>query len=272
MHPQFHSALSHYCNTVVAPAPEQWPLVKLLDQLGRYLVAYLLIHNYYAWRYAGGPAPTLSALQRAAAASDRHTAGLVAAFKAGRLVQVEPGADRRVRHLRPAPAMINAIGRSVRGFVAAAEKLSGEKSAMSGLLEDNPDIQGDLLRRSAASVLQSGTLIHPFPRVLHFARRDCGYLLLCAVMCAHYAEAGRHGAPAISLSLRALAERFQVSPAHVGNLLGEAQREGWFATGPRGRLAAIDQSLIAEFELWSSWQMAHYLALAAETVAFFAAE
>ncbi|MEP9376739.1 hypothetical protein ABLE91_08515 [Aquabacter sp. CN5-332] len=245
--------------------------MKLLDQLSRYLVCYVMIHNYYAWRLGAGPVPTLSALQRTVEASPRQTAGFVAALKAGRLVIAEPDPDdRRIKLLRPSPEMINEIGRSVRTFVAAAEALEGRAPTHSALLETNPEALGDLLRRSAAYVLEHGTLIHPFPRVLHFARRDCGYLLLCAVICTHYAQTLPGTAPALPLSYRALAERFQVSPAHIGNLVCEAEREGWFSTGTRGQLTVIDAGFLDEFERWASWQMVHYLALADETTASFA--
>ncbi|GGF52671.1 hypothetical protein GCM10007301_10190 [Azorhizobium oxalatiphilum] len=270
-HPQFRSVLSRYCHTVAAQAPEGWPLVKLLDQLARYMICYVMIHNYHAWRQGSGPPPTLSALQGAVQSSARQTAGFVAQLKASRLVMVEPDpADRRVKHLRPTPDVVFEVGRSVLAFVAAAEELSGGATARSALLAAHADALGDLLRRSAAFVLAHGTLIHPFPRVLSFARRDCGYLLLCAVMGAHYAATVPGAAPALPLSYRALAGRLRVSPAHVGNLLRDGEREGWFATDARGRLAFMDPTLSAEFELWGAWQMAHYLALAGETAEAFA--
>ena len=104
-HPRFRQALGGYCRGMAAAAPVAWPVYKLFDQLGRYLVSYMLIHNYYAWRQAGGPPPTLSALVAVAGSSARHTAGFVAALKLGRFVAVEADpADRRVKLLRPEPA------------------------------------------------------------------------------------------------------------------------------------------------------------------------
>lgn len=257
-HGDFRDTISTYCNTVSRASTGQWPLSKMFDQFTRYLTCYILIHNYYAWRHRGGPLPTLSLLQPAVEASPRQTAGFITSLKAGRLVMVEsaPG-DRRNKLLRPAPDMIMEIGRSALAFVAAAEALEGGQGLAERLLGD-ADALGDLIHRSAAHVLAHGTLIHPFPRVLSFARRDCGYLLLCTVMAAHYeACAGRDGPPL--LSYRALAERLQVSAAHVGNLLGEAERNGWFTVGARGRLASIDDSLVDEFELWAACQMAHFM-------------
>ncbi|OYZ99072.1 MAG: hypothetical protein B7X99_09350 [Rhizobiales bacterium 17-65-6] len=243
-------------------------MAKLFDQFTRYLTCYVLIHNYYAWRNAGGPLPTLSLLQPAVEASPRQTAGFIASLKAGRLVTVESAdGDRRSKLLRPAPEMIREIGRSVQAFVAAGEALDGEAIIGARLLDD-PDALGDLLYRSAADVLARGTLIHPFPRVLFFARRDCGYLLFCEVMRAHYAMTLGTQESMPSLSYRALAERLQVSPAHIGNLLGEADRNGWFTIGARGRLVAMDPGLVAEFEVWAACQIAHFAGLSRQTAAF----
>ncbi|OYW52923.1 MAG: hypothetical protein B7Z30_15225 [Rhizobiales bacterium 12-68-15] len=180
-------------------------MAKLFDQFTRYLTCYVLIHNYYAWRNAGGPLPTLSLLQPAVEASPRQTAGFIASLKAGRLVTVESAdGDRRSKLLRPAPEMIREIGRSVQAFVAAGEALE-----TLGTQESMP-----------------------------------------------------------SLSYRALAERLQVSPAHIGNLLGEADRNGWFTIGARGRLVAMDPGLVAEFEVWAACQIAHFAGLSRQTAAF----
>lgn len=266
-HPEFRANIATYCDTASRASAGQWPLSKLFDQFTRYVTCYVLIHNYYAWRHGGGPLPTLSLLQPAVEASPRQTAGFITSLKAGRLVLVEsaPG-DRRSKLLRPAPEMIQEIGRAGLAFTTARAALEGGGDGLVERLTRDPDALGDLVYRSAAHVLVHGTLIHPFPRVFFFARRDCGYLLLCAVMGAHYQE--QAGAGATLLSYRALAERLQVSAAHVGNLLGEAERNGWFAIGSRGRLAGIDPGLVDEFELWAASQIVHYGDCALQTAAF----
>lgn len=262
-HPRFRPALAVYCSGMAQTSPVAWPVYKLFDQLGRYFVCYMLIHNYYAWRHGGGPAPTLAALQRVAGSSERRTAGLVAALKAGQFVSVEDDpADRWQKLLRPAPAMVMEIGRSVRLFIVALDAVDGRPPAHAAQFGD-ADRLGDVLQRSAAQVLAHGTLLHGFSTVLHFAERDCGYPLLCAVMGAHYA-ATLPGAPAgVPLTMRALAQRFQVSPAHIGNLLGEAERRGWLSIAA-SRLT-VSAALVDEFEAWAAAQMAHYGELAGET-------
>ena len=259
----FRLALARYCHDMAGEAPVAWPIFKMFDQLHRYVASYMLIHNYYAWLHEKGPPPTLTALQKVTGTSERQTAGFVAAMKAGGFVVAETDpADRRVKWLKPAPAMVEEIGRSVRLFVRAADEIEDRRPALSDLL-GGPDRLGELLQRSAAFVLQKGTLIHDFPRVLHFAGRDCGYPLLAAVIGAHYA-ASVSGAPdALPLSLRSLGQRFQVSRAHVGNLLEEAAQRGWFSVGDGGRLIEVSDDLVAEFEQWACWQIVHYDSLMA---------
>lgn len=257
-HRDFRFALARYCHDMASEAPVSWPVYKLFDQLHRYLVCYMLIHNYYAWRRGEGGPPTLAALQKVTGVSERQTAGFVAAMKVGGFVIAETDPqDRRVKRLKPAPAMIGEIGRSVRLFVRTADEIEGRRPGRAASLAD-PDALGELLQRSAAFVLRNGTLIHDFPRVLYFAGRDCGYPLLSAVLGAHYAANLPGAPPAVPLSLRLLARRFQVSRAHVGNLLDEAARGGWFTIGASGVLSALSDDLLEELEQWACWQMVHY--------------
>lgn len=264
-HPGFRPALAGYCRGMTDAAPIAWPAQKLFDQYRRYLVCYMLIHNWHAWTRAGGAAPTLAALQAVAGASARQVAEFVAMLSARGFVAVAPDpADRRAKLLTPAPALVAEIGRSARLFVGAVDAVLGRRPGRADGLAD-ADRLGAVLQGSAAFVQAHGTLIHPFPRVLRFAARDCGYPLLCAVIGAHYAAALPDAARPVPLGSRALAERFGVSPAHVASLLAEARRQGWFSTAPAGRLAALAPDLLDEFEHWASWQMAHYDALVEET-------
>lgn len=260
-HPDLRLVLSRYCCGMAAGPAVRWPYYKLFDQLGRYLVCFMLIHNYYHWRHGGGPPPTLSALQKVAGASPRQTAGFVAALRAGRLVEVEADpADRRAILLRPSPVVIAEIGRSLRLFVEALDRLDPpsdpSRRARAARLED-ADSLGELIARSAAFVLANGTLLHPFPGVLFFAQRDCGYPLLTAVIANHYAQTVEGAATPGPLRRRDLADRFQVSTAHIGSLFAEAEARGWFRIAPGGHLGAIDAAFLAEFERWSVWQMVH---------------
>lgn len=256
-HPAFPAALARYCLGMSDVPAEGWPLYKMFDQLSRYLVCYMLIYNYYQWRDRGGALPTLSALQKLVPSSPRQTAGFVGALKAGRFVTVEDDPrDRRNKLLRPGPAVINEIGRSLRLFLRALAEIEGDSGGQAYRLIGS-DALGKLVHLSAADVLANGTLLHGFPGVLHFAQRDCGYPLLTAIMADHYTRSLQEVGTPPSLTRRALAQRFQVSPAHVGNLLGEAAERGWFTLAGPDRVAAVSLPFVQEFEQWASVQMVH---------------
>jgi DNA-binding GntR family transcriptional regulator len=70
----------------------------------------------------------------------------------------------------------------------------------------------------------------------------------------------------LPLKLRGLAERLNVSRAHIGNLLGEAEAAGWIRIAD-SRLTALDPTLLTEFEDWAAGQMLFYDDLAAAILA-----
>jgi hypothetical protein len=234
--------------------PPNWPVFKLLDQFNRYMVAWLLVHDHCEWRRNGGPPPTLSQLQARQALQPRQTAAVVAILKSARLIRSTPLAeDRRVQQLEPLPPLIREVAQSPLAFLRAGDLLLDTQVA--------PAIAGDdetvatIIHGSAASVLSGGPVL-PFPRVLHFATRDCGYLILTAVMAAHYARiTGEASGP---LTPRALAQRLQVSPSHVRNVLGDAIARGWFRIGRRPATLDMEVDFISEFEQWACWQIAHF--------------
>ncbi len=237
-----------------------WPVVKVLDQMERYYVAYMLIHNWYAWRDGCGALPTLSALRKIVGLSPRQTIDFVAMLATHRFITVENAAsDRRARLLAPCPGLIVEIGRSGRLFVAAADEIEKRVDRAPDL--GDHDRLGRLLMRSASTVLASGSLLAPLPRVLQFSGRTGGYPLLTAVMGAHYARHVPEAPASVSLNGRALAQRFGVSPTHVSNLLSESRQRGWFNIGVDGKLEELSDDLCDEFEGWAALQMAHYTAL-----------
>ena len=125
--------------------------------------------------------------------------------------------------------------------------------------ESSPDHQAALVHRTAEFALTHGILLDRFPRVFHFTGKDCGYLVLAAVIAAAYAPAG---GPAPSLSSRSLAGRFRVSRSHIASLTAAATRAGWFETDGRGRLTAIDPGFRAEYDAWAAAQLGLHALLA----------
>lgn len=260
--PKYRLQLAYYCHHATAPSEIVWPTHKMLNQAGRYLVSFMLIHNDYAQRHHGAPQPTLTALQAMVGSSARQTATFVATLKAARLIRVETHrGDARLRYLRACPELVAEIGRSGRLFVAAMDALADRRPGLAPAL-DHPDRLGTLIYRSAAHILRHGMMTAPFPRILKLTIRDCGYPFLTAIVGAHYAATVPGAPAALPLSLRALADRLRVSRAHIGNLLREADATGWFRTEGR-HLRHFDPTLLEEFEIWAACQMIFYDDLAA---------
>ncbi|MBB4066112.1 Rrf2 family transcriptional regulator [Gellertiella hungarica] len=248
------SALADYCEAIIAVSPSRWPVRKLLNQFGRYYAAYMLIHNYYGWR-AGEPAlPTLSRLKGISSLSPRHTTHFVGILKTAGFVTSEPVAvDRRQTILRPEPMLVEEIGRSILAFLAVHDRLAG--TAHAPFLSSSVERIGTIIHLSGRQILAGGAVISPFPTIAAMAHFDSGYPVLVAVMAAHYAgQAGRLAPP---LTLEALAERFQVSKSHVGNVFSYLSEADLIDVGRGARPA-----LVEEFERWCAAEMNHYALLA----------
>lgn len=256
--PRLSLAAADYCRDMIAPDDGDWPTLKLFNQVGRYMVSFLLIHHYQAWRRHGGPPPTLSRLQAASSLSPRQTASVVTGLRIGSLLSSEALEGRTARALAPLPPLTAAIARSPLAFLRAADALEASSPPRAPIFAADPELQNELIHRSAAFVFAHGSLLDPHPCLQHFTTRDCGYLVLTAVIAA--ALAPPDGAP--SLSCRDLERRFRVSRAHISNLRAHGAREGWFSTDGRGRLTSIDQEILESFKTWVANEMAHQAVLA----------
>lgn len=256
--PRLDPAIAAYCREMIAPDPGDWPMLKLFNQLNRYMVSFLLIHHHQAWRHHGGPLPTLRLLQSSSSLSPRQTTSIVAGLRAGSLLVPEAIEGQRARILAPAPLLSAAIARSMLAFLRAADMIEAPTPPRAPLFDADPELQNELIHRSAAYVFAQGNLLDPHPWVQHFTTKDCGYLVLTAVIGAALAPPGA----AASLSYRDLARRFYVSRSHIGNLMAHAARELWFTTDGKGGLTWIDERVLRDFRAWAAAEAAHYAVLA----------
>ncbi|WP_245272950.1 MarR family transcriptional regulator [Microvirga lotononidis] len=245
------------------PPGASWPTSKVFAQKLRYLTCYFLIGSYARWQRGDGEPPTLAALQRAAVASPRQVAGFIKDLRhGGYLIAEQQESDRRRYLLRPTAALIHEVARSPLAFLAASERLERSSRPLVEIISSSPEQMCDWLGRSVDSYQEDDSLFAPFRAIVQITERECGYPLMAAVVGAHHAtQLGTEvGLP--SLTYRGLAERFQVSRQHIGNMLTEAERQGWFSIAPGGYLREIPADFIAEFETWAAGQMAHYRLLA----------
>ncbi|WP_160194666.1 hypothetical protein [Devosia riboflavina] len=256
---RFRQTVVHYCEKMVEPAPAGWPVRKLLNQLERYYSAYMLIGQYYGWRNHGASVPNLSRLQATSGQSPRQTASFCATLEARDLICVEALAtDRRQKILRPADSLIREVGRSCAAFVESYDAVTG--SALAPPIEQDAGLLGEMIYLSATRVRGSGTVIAEFPMVLALSGYDCGYPLLVALVLTHYRR--KSGNDKFSLTHSALADRFQVSESHVGNVFGRLRQAGGLVPARGAADPVVTEELIDEFERWCSAEMAHYAQLA----------
>lgn len=252
----FHAAVADYCHRMTEPAPEGWPIRKFLNQLDRYYACYVLIGLYYDSQHRGGPPPTLSRLQGESQLSPRQTASLVHTLSMAQLIEVENDAgDRRQKILKPLPALIREVGRSCQCFVAAYDRVTGRH--LSESLTKSADELGDLISLSMAVIRRSSSVIAAFPRVSAAAGFDCGYPILVGLMSGYYSK----GPSGRALTYNAMAERFQVSPSHIANVLAHFRRHD--IIGP-ARHGSVNSDFRAEFEQWCAAEMQHYAQLLRE--------
>lgn len=258
----FREVLASYCAVMIQPSANAWPADKFFGQKLRYLVSFALIGLDARWRRGSEEAPTLAALQRAAPASDRQVASLVATLKLGGYVVADPlPKDGRASRLRPSMALLKEIGRSPLAFLQASERLDPTPLPIAARLCNDELGLGDWLGGSYDMFLQEDVYFAPFANIVHFTSQDCGYPVLSAVLCAHYAELAGVAAPTI-LSYGGLAERFRVSRQHIGNILAGAEHRGCFAVDRGGRRVTISPEFLCEYESWAAVQIALYRLLA----------
>lgn len=262
--PDFDKAMLAYCRSMVEPNGFRWPANKLFAQRMRYIACYMLIGLSQRFEEKQGPAPTMTLLQTVVPGSARQVSDLVGGLRAGGYVIAEQNPlDRREIHLRPSPALVLEIARSPLCFLSASSILL--KHDMSELLSRDVSLISALLSRSMQAFQTKDVLFQPFETIVDFSGRDSGYLMLCAVMGAHFSRS-QGECFELPLSYDALAQRFQVSRQHVGNVLAAAGKRDLFWI-QAGRIEKVAPSLIAEFSWWSAGQMAHFMMLASAVCA-----
>ncbi len=258
--PELPEGARAYCQAYLSDDTKAEPGRKLMHQHARYITAFILIRNYYAWRDGGGAAPTLSLLKELSGLSSRHTANLVATLRAGRLVEDQPIAtDQRIKLLKPAPELVFSVGRSQICFAELADRLDRREPERGAQLRRDADALGGLLRVAGDYLAQYPGILTQFPNVLNLSRFDCGYEVLMIIMLAHYAQQSGQETP--SLSQQALSRRFGISTSHAGNIVAALRADGTLELGPRGQFQGLADKMVHEFHHWCAAQTAHTILL-----------
>lgn len=266
-HDSFDAAMLSYCRSMAEPSAFLWPANKIFAQKMRYLTCYMLIGLDTRFRMGLGPPPSMSDLQAVVPGSSRQVSDLITGLRAGGYVIAERNAaDRRSVQLRTTPALVQEVARSPLAFLSAAERLMPPDTSMSEHLRTDPESLTRMMGLSVMRYQEQDVLFSPFETVVEFTGRDSGYLILCAVMGAYLASRTGESWP-LPVSYDALAQRFQVSRQHVGNVLAYGASSGLFVTRA-GKVQSVSDALFTEFSCWSAGQMSHYRTIAAECFAW----
>ncbi len=259
VHPAFEGAMLAYCRSMVEASAFRWPANKIFAQTMRYITCYMLIGLAARFAEGTGPAPTMTLLQSVVPGSSRQVSELIAGLRAGGYVVSEQNAaDRREMRLRPTPPLVLEIARSPLAFIAATALI--EQHTLHQALCADTERLCRVIGRSTEAFQSMDVLFAPFETVVEFSVRDSGYLLLCALMGAYLA--GTQGEDwDLPLTYDTLAQRFNVSRQHVGNVLSMVTRSN-LVTLRGGRIDDLDPRLFTEFSWWSAGQMAHFTTLA----------
>lgn len=262
----FDAAMLHYCRSMAEPNAFRWPANKIFAQKMRYLTCYMLIGLETQFRMGLGPPPSMSSLHAVVPGSSRQVSDLIAGLRAGGYVVAQRNAaDRRSVHLRATPALVQEVARSPLAFLSASERLMPPETDLSEKLRLDPERLARMMGLSVMRYQEQDVLFSPFDTVVEFTGRDSGYLILCAVMGSYLAA--RTGQPwPLPVSYDALAQRFQVSRQHIGNVLAHAASSGLFVARA-GQVQSVADALVTEFAYWTAGQMSHYRTLAAESLA-----
>lgn len=222
--PGFDAAARAFCDGMIAFHAGRWALIASMGYALGFAVSALTIHLDAAWP-GGATAARLSRICQAGhLAGPKAVKGAIDIFRNVGLIDTAPDpCDRRARRLRPTPALLALMQDNLAMRLAVQEALTPfpEPAALWARREG---VVEAFLGGTAGAFSGSGfRLDRDFPEVRDFIDRQCGYLVLLALTSAELADVGQSNL----CTLSAMADRFNVSRAHVRKLLAFGRDQGW---------------------------------------------
>jgi hypothetical protein len=153
--------------------------------------------------------------------------------------------DARARRLRPAPALLALHHESLAARLGALELVQPLWGPARRIAHEPPTLMAFLGGNVEAFARAGFRLYDAFPEVRAFMDRACGYLILLELL--RQASTGERDAAA---SATRLAERFDVSRAHVRKLSDMARANGWLAGARERGDFALDPAFVGRLRLW----------------------
>lgn len=246
--PAFDQAALAFCRGMTGFHAGRWVLNVGLSDTVRFVVAALVIHLDAAWPGGATTARVARLCHAGGLAGPKAAKGALAVFRAAGLVRDRPdGSDRRARRLAPTPALLGLMCENLTMRLRAQEALTPLPAPAAAWAATDGVLAAFLGRNIEAYAGMDFRLYDGFPEVRAFMDRQCGYLILLELMAAQLA-ATCGGPPRPSLS--ALAQKFDVSRAHVRLLLADGVARGWLRARGHGGDVALEPETFARLRVW----------------------
>ncbi|CAH1661380.1 hypothetical protein CHELA1G11_12393 [Hyphomicrobiales bacterium] len=244
--PQFTAAVLRFAEAVASHYRNRWLLNRLLNDRGRFLLAFLALDLHYNGEGEEGP-PGLTA-GRLKAACVTH--GVCSAGRAGSvlatmrlfgLLAEARGRDGRERLLIPTERLLTIHRERWRKVFAAVAVVLPEGEAGASNLANERFIAAfvrELMLRFRAGLRP----LDWAPELSVFAERDGGMMIALQLLAAYLAKSeGLGGQAQADLTIAGIAQRYSVSRAHVLGMLRSAEAAGLIRRMPDNRILVTPQ-------------------------------
>lgn len=219
-HPRFREAMIA-CARSMVDLYDNHPLInRILNDRGRVVFGFLLLHLDAEPGGAGVTAARMAVLcQEESVCSRGRTKALLALMRwGGYLAPVEGTSDKRERPLAPTERMWEMFRNRWQSHFRAMRPLGGEAGDAAGALSDR-DFCRALAYTFGLAFRAGFRVLEHAPRLIPFADRDGGVILLMALL---VAQDMASPPPTVAQ----LARRFHLSRAHVLQILRDATAAG----------------------------------------------
>jgi DNA-binding MarR family transcriptional regulator len=238
-HPRFGDAKERVCRDVPESRLHAWFRRTLDADTGAFAIGIAIIGMDQLFPEDGASMQMVIApLEASGFASATRIRALIDQMRHSGVIEIRPHpTDGRRVKLVPTARYLEAQRQWFEAMLGAA-----------GLVFDLPKAARDAARTPALvqrylkgvmlrHIMDGFTIFDGMPEVEAFMNRRHGYLLLLLIA----GQTDRH----VEIARAKLAERFQVSPAHIASILADAEKEGWLRRADRGSDVEISPDFAA---------------------------
>lgn len=256
-HPRFEEASQRYV-WGMRGAHENDPMVNhLMSEVGRFTIVSLALY-LHAGRDPADPRSGLSLtrLQDLVGGLRLASRGRVEAVvreltAAGFVTAETSSADARLKLLHPTPKLEQASYAWQKPHLDAVDLITSHPGGYAAHFAPGNDYYQGLQWVSNDRFLRGIYLAEPFPQLMPFVIRDCGYVVLLHLLTAPKASKKSNFGRVVSLPFADMVAQRAISRSHIRRLLVEAEEHGILRLEAQGGQAiAIAPEFDALFRLW----------------------